>query len=61
MLPNRLKEPMTSNGFAHFMRDAIWAAGLLDDETTHGLRYTAATILNEPSLDWETIASVTDP
>lgn len=27
--------------------------------TTHGLRYTAATMLHELGLDWEVIASVT--
>jgi integrase len=41
------------------MRDADVAAGLPEDVTTHGLRYSAATILHELGQDWETIAAVT--
>lgn len=41
------------------MRDAMDAAGLPMDCTLHGLRYTAATILRELGLDWETIGDVT--
>ncbi|MZR32056.1 tyrosine-type recombinase/integrase [Sneathiella litorea] len=44
--------------FRHFMRDAFNAAGLLE-VTTHGLRYTSATILKELGLDWETIGDIT--
>lgn len=59
ILPSRFHKPMTSNGFVHFMSDAIREAGLPDDVTTHGLRYTAATMLHELGMDWEVIASVT--
>lgn len=41
------------------MRDAYRAAGLADDVTNHGDRYTAATRLHELDCDWETIASIT--
>ncbi|WP_376989724.1 tyrosine-type recombinase/integrase [Azospirillum rugosum] len=59
MLPSRFHKPMTPNGFVHFMSDAIREAGLADDVTTHGLRYTAATMLHELKLEWEVIASIT--
>jgi integrase len=45
--------------FRHLMRDAYVAAGLPDDVTTHGLRYSAATILHQLGCDWEMIASIT--
>lgn len=41
------------------MRDAYRNAGLSDDVTNHGGRYTAATRLHELGSDWETIASIT--
>ncbi|MBB4268197.1 tyrosine-type recombinase/integrase [Roseospira visakhapatnamensis] len=44
--------------FRHRMADAFRAAGL-DNVTTHGLRYTAATRLREVGLDWETIGAIT--
>lgn len=59
ILPSRFHKPMTSNGFVHFMSDAIREAGLSEDVTTHGLRYTAATMLHELGMEWEVIASVT--
>ncbi|CAO3426526.1 tyrosine-type recombinase/integrase [Azospirillum argentinense] len=59
ILPSRFHKPMTSNGFVHFMSDAIREAGLPEDVTTHGLRYTAATMLHEVGMEWEVIASVT--
>ncbi len=45
--------------FRHEMRDAYRAAGLPDDCTSHGLRYTAATVLHELGCDWPTIAAIT--
>ncbi len=45
--------------FRHIMRAAYRAAGLPDDCTTHGLRYTAATILHELGCEWSTIAAIT--
>ncbi len=45
--------------FRHVMRDAYRAAGLPNDCTTHGLRYTAATVLHELGCDWPTIAAIT--
>ncbi len=59
MLPSRTGAPLTANSFVHFMSDAIKASGLPDDVTTHGLRYTAAVVLNELGLEWEIIASIT--
>lgn len=44
--------------FRHRMADAFRAAGL-DNVTTHGLRYTAATRLRELGLDWEEIGCIT--
>ncbi|MBF0251143.1 MAG: tyrosine-type recombinase/integrase [Alphaproteobacteria bacterium] len=38
---------------------AYSAAGLTDECTTHGLRYTAATILRELGCEWPMIASIT--
>jgi integrase len=49
----------TVSGLQHLMRDAYRAAGLGDDVTNHGGRYTAATRLHELDCDWETIASIT--
>lgn len=46
------------DAFRHMMRDAYDAAGLPTDCTTHGLRYTAGTILRELDCDWETIGDV---
>ena len=45
--------------FRHTMRRAYREAGLPDDCTTHGLRYTAATVLKELGCDWETIGAIT--
>lgn len=60
MLPSeRTGAVLTSSAFVHLMSDAIKGAGLGDGVTTHGLRYTAATMLHELGLDWEVIASVT--
>jgi len=41
------------------MRGAYEAAGLPKDCTTHGLRYTAATVLHELGCDDATIADIT--
>jgi integrase len=51
--------PLTIDAFRHRMADAYAEADLPDDCTTHGLRYTAATVLHELGCDWETIASIT--
>lgn len=51
--------------FRHLMIDAMQAVPDLvhglerGGVTTHGLRYTAATILRELDVDWETIADIT--
>jgi integrase len=42
----------------HVMRAAMRAAGLPDDCTLHGLRYTFATRAIELGLDWQTIESI---
>jgi integrase len=51
--------PFKVDHFRHVMRDAYTAAGLPADCTTHGLRYTAATVLHEIGCDWEIISSIT--
>jgi len=45
--------------FRHTMRAAYRAAGLTEDCTTHGLRYTAATILHELGCEWPIVAAIT--
>lgn len=45
--------------FEKIMRSAYNEVGFGLDITTHGLRYTAATVLHELQLDWEVIASIT--
>ncbi|MBK5910084.1 hypothetical protein CCR85_01070 [Rhodothalassium salexigens] len=45
--------------FRHMMRAAYSAAALPTSCTTHGLRYTAATVMRELGLDWDDIAAVT--
>jgi integrase len=42
---------ITPDALRHEMRDAIRAAGLGDEVTLHGLRYTAATVLRELGVD----------
>ena len=49
---------MTIDYLRHEMRDAIRDAGLPDDCTLHGLRYTAARRLREIGCDWPTIADI---
>jgi len=51
--------PFKVDYLRHAMRDAIRAAGLPDDCTLHGLRYTAATVLRELGCDLPTIAAIT--
>ena len=50
---------ITVDTFRHMMRAAIRAAGLPDDCTTHGLRYTAATRVYELTKDWVAVADIT--
>lgn len=59
LLPTNRGRMFTPDGFRHWMRDAYRAAGLPADCTTYGLRYTAATVLNELGCDWETVAAIT--
>jgi site-specific recombinase XerD len=51
--------PFKIDHFRHFMRAAYRAAKISDEVSTHGCRYTAATILHELGCDWETIGAVT--
>lgn len=51
--------PLTVDAFRHMMGDAIAKAGLSEDVTTHGLRYTAATILIEMGCDIADVQAVT--
>lgn len=51
--------PLKVDYFRHLMRKAYCAAGLPDDCTSHGLRYTAATRLREVGCDWQTIGAIT--
>jgi integrase len=50
--------PVKLDYFRHMMRVAYDAAELPVDFTTHGLRYTAATRLQELGVDWETIGDL---
>ena len=57
---NKLKgKALTDRHFSTIMREAYTDAGLPTDCTSHGLRYTAATVLHELGCDWETISAVT--
>lgn len=58
MLPGERGGSIKVDAFRHRMKDAYRAAGL-DAVTTHGLRYTAATILDELGCDERTIAAIT--
>jgi integrase len=61
LVTRKAKKPTswTISGLQHLMRDAYRDAGLPDDVTNHGGRYTAATILHELGCDWETIGAIT--
>lgn len=59
MLASARGRPLHISTLQHTMRSAIRDAGLPDDCTLHGLRYTAAAILHELGLDWEIIGSIT--
>jgi len=50
--------PLLVDNMRHLMRDAMREAGLPDDCTLHGLRYTFATRAIELGLDWQTIESI---
>jgi integrase len=58
LLVNGDGRPFKIDHFRHTMRSAYNRAGL-PNVTTHGLRYTAATVLSELNCDLETIASIT--
>lgn len=49
---------LQENHMRHIMRDAIRDAGLPDECTLHGLRYTFATRGIELGLDWQTIEAI---
>lgn len=59
LLVNSDGAPFKIDHFRHFMRAAYQAAKITDEVSTHGCRYTAATILHELGCDWETIGSIT--
>src|SRR6185437_7150018 len=59
LLADHRGKPFLVDNFRHFMREAYDAAGLPKDCTTHGLRYTTATVLHELGCDDATIADVT--
>ena len=59
LLPVGPGGPASVDYFRHRMREAYREAGLPDDCTTHGLRYSAATRLHELGCDWETVAAIT--
>jgi integrase len=61
LITRKAKKPTgwTVSGLQHVMRDAYRDAGLPDDVTNHGARYTAATRLHELGCDWQTIAAIT--
>lgn len=55
----RVGLPLTVDALRHRLRGAIRTAGLGNDCTLHGLRYTAATVLRELGLSWPEIADIT--
>lgn len=59
LLVNESGTPFKVDNFRHFMRAAYDAAGLPRTCTTHGLRYTQATVLGELGCDPQTIADIT--
>ncbi|WP_025899098.1 tyrosine-type recombinase/integrase [Sneathiella glossodoripedis] len=59
LITNSRGAQFKKRNFQKIMRDAYKECGFGLDVTTHGLRYTAATILHELGLDWEVIASIT--
>ncbi|MCR9214792.1 MAG: tyrosine-type recombinase/integrase [Proteobacteria bacterium] len=59
LITNSRGAPFKKRNFENVMRRAYTDAGFDLDTTTHGLRYTAATILKELKLTDEEIASVT--
>lgn len=58
LLADEHGKPFRIDNFRHVMRAAYDAAGLPKDCTTHGLRYTCATVLHELGCDWETVAAI---
>ena len=58
LLPGARGGAVGVDRFRHRMGDAYAAAGL-HGVTTHGIRHTAATILHELGVDWETIGAIT--
>lgn len=52
--------PPTVDAFRHIMGEAITAAGLPDDVTTHGPRCTAATVLIEMGCDLDEVRAITN-
>ena len=52
--------PWKKRRFEKEMRSAYGAAGLDGDVTTHGLRYTAATVLEEIGCTYGEIGDITD-
>jgi len=58
LFPTETGRPLQVDYMRHEMRDAMREAGLPDDCTLHGLRYTFATRAIELGLDWQTIESI---
>jgi integrase len=58
MSPTPAGRAPTVDHMRHLMRAAFRVAGLPDDCTLHGLRYTFATRAIELGLDWQTIKSI---
>lgn len=59
LITNNNREQFKKRNFESVMRKAYTACSFDLDITSHGLRYTAASILHEYGLDWETIGSIT--
>ena len=59
LFPGRDGRAIGVDRFRHRMRAAIRAAGLPDDCTTHGIRYTAATRVYDLTGDWAAVADIT--
>lgn len=57
LLTTTTGRPLKVDYLRHLMANA-YSTARLDEVTTHGLRYTAGTILAELGCDWQTISAI---
>ena len=58
LFPTETGRPLRVDNMRHLMRHAMRDAGLPDDCTLHGMRYTFATRGLELGLDWQTVENI---